>query len=96
VTIKRFRAEHEAFRTDYADFFWVVEEINKWQRAFFWVAKDQVNGGQCLVAWDSICKPYEFGGLGVKNLRLQGLALRVRWEWLRRTDLSRPWQGLPR
>jgi hypothetical protein len=33
--------------------------------------------------------------LGVKNLRLQGLALRVRWEWLRRTDPSRPWQGLP-
>jgi hypothetical protein len=28
-------------------------------------------------------------------LRLQGLALRVRWEWLRRTDPSRPWQGLP-
>jgi hypothetical protein len=54
---------------------WVLEEINKWQRAFFWVAKDHVSGGKCLVAWDAICKPYEFGGLGVKNLRLQGLAL---------------------
>jgi hypothetical protein len=31
----------------------------------------------------------------VKNLRLQGLALRVRWEWLRRTDPTRSWQGLP-
>jgi hypothetical protein len=60
------------------------------------VAKDHVSGGKCLVAWDKICKPYEFGGLGVKNLHLQGLALRVRWEWLRRTDLDRPWQGLPR
>jgi hypothetical protein len=75
---------------------WVLNEIDKWERAFFWTAKNHVNGGQCLVAWDSICKPLEFGGLGVKNLRLQGLALRVRWEWLRRTDLGRPWHGLPR
>jgi hypothetical protein len=30
----------------------------------------------------------------VKNLWLQGLALRVRWEWLKRTDPARPWQGL--
>uniref|UniRef100_M8BFV5 asparagine--tRNA ligase n=2 Tax=Triticinae TaxID=1648030 RepID=M8BFV5_AEGTA len=35
------------------------------------------------------------GGLGARDLRLQGLALRVRWEWLRRTDSERPWQGLP-
>jgi hypothetical protein len=34
--------------------------------------------------------------LGVKNLRLQGLALRARWEWLRRTDATWPWAGLPR
>ncbi|KAM0888848.1 hypothetical protein ACQ4PT_028082 [Festuca glaucescens] len=27
---------------------------------------------------------------------LQGLALRVPWEWLRRSDPDRPWQGLPR
>jgi hypothetical protein len=25
---------------------------------------------------------------------MQGLALRVRWEWLQRTDPSRPWQGV--
>jgi hypothetical protein len=48
-----------------------------------------------MVAWDTICKPTQFGGLRVKDLRLQGLALRARWCWLRRTDPSRPWQGLP-
>lgn len=74
---------------------WVFEEINKWMRAFFWTAKDQANGGQCLVAWNKICRPVCFGGLGVKNLQLQALALRVRWEWLRRTDPERPWQGIP-
>jgi hypothetical protein len=35
-----------------------------------------------------------FGGLGIRNLRIHGLAMRVRWEWLRRTDMTRPWQGL--
>jgi hypothetical protein len=74
---------------------WFLEEINRWARAFFWKAKDKVHGGECLVAWSTVCKPKEYGGLGVKDLALQGLALRVRWEWLRRTDPSRPWQGLP-
>jgi hypothetical protein len=50
--------------------------------------------GSCLVACDKICTPTSFGGLGVKDLRLQGLDSRVRWEWLRHTDASRLWQGL--
>lgn len=74
---------------------WVFEEIDKGMRSFFWVGKDKVNGGQCLVAWDTVCRPTCYGGLGVKNLQLHALALRVRWEWLRWTDPSRPWQGLP-
>lgn len=47
-----------------------------------------------MVAWDTICRPTRFGGLGVKNLHLQAVALRVRWEWLRRMAPERPWQGL--
>jgi hypothetical protein len=74
---------------------WLFDEVDKWFRGFFWNAKDRASGGQCLVAWNQVCKEFEHGGLGVKNLRLQGLALRVRWEWLRRTDPDRPWQGLP-
>jgi hypothetical protein len=74
---------------------WVLEEIVKWLCAFFWAGKKEVHGDQCLVAWDTICKPLQLGGLGIKDLRLQGLALRLRWEWLRRTDPARPWQGLP-
>jgi hypothetical protein len=41
------------------------------------------------MAWESVCKPYEFGGLGIKILCLQGLVLRVSWEWLTQTDLGR-------
>ena len=48
-----------------------------------------------LVAWDLICKTEWYGGLGVKNLRFHGLALRTRWEWLRRTNINMPWHGLP-
>ena len=29
---------------------WLLEEVNKWLRAFFWPGKEKVNGGQCLVA----------------------------------------------
>jgi hypothetical protein len=30
---------------------WLLEEINKWLRGFFWAGKKEANGGQCLVAW---------------------------------------------
>jgi hypothetical protein len=43
--------------------------------AFFWAGKEEVNGGACLVAWDCITVPLRLGGFGVKDLRLQGLAL---------------------
>jgi hypothetical protein len=56
---------------------WVLEEIKRSLKGFFWAGKERANGGQCLVAWEQIAKPQEFGGLGVKNLRLHGLALRV-------------------
>ncbi|KAK1604375.1 hypothetical protein QYE76_028048 [Lolium multiflorum] len=73
---------------------WLLEEVDKWLRAFFWAGKKEVHGGQCLVAWENICRPLCQGGLGVKDLCLQGLALRVRWEWLKCTDPHKPWQGL--
>jgi hypothetical protein len=74
---------------------WLLEELNKGLRAFFWAGKKRVHGGQCLVAWEVVCRPERDGGLGIKDLHLQGLALRTRWQWLRRTDPTRPWQGLP-
>jgi hypothetical protein len=74
---------------------WLLDELNRGFMAFFWAGKKTVHGGQCLVAWDAICSPKIYGGLGIKDLRLHGIALRTRWQWLRRTDLERPWQGLP-
>jgi hypothetical protein len=34
------------------------------------------------------------GGLGIMDLHLLGVALRARWLWLHRTDLTRAWISL--
>jgi hypothetical protein len=39
--------------------------------------------------------PRELGGLGIVDLRRLGIALHLRWEWLRRTDPTRSWHALP-
>jgi hypothetical protein len=71
-----------------------LEEIVKSLPAFLCAGKKQVNGGQCLVSWGCISRPLKFGGLGVKDLKFQGLALRVRYEWLKRTEPIKLWQRL--
>ena len=46
------------------------------------------------MAWQRVCRPKQVGGLGVIDLHRHGITLRMRWEWLRRHDDTRPWQGL--
>lgn len=74
---------------------WAIEQVNKRCRAFFWEGSEVIHGGKYLVAWQRVCRPKDLGGLGLLDLYRQGLALRLRWEWLRRTDSNRPWHGLP-
>ena len=50
--------------------------------------------GHCHVNWRHVCRPIEYGGLGVRDLERAGLALRLRWLWFARTDNERAWQGL--
>jgi hypothetical protein len=54
-----------------------------------------VNGGKCLVAWGRVQRPLHLGGLGVLDLRLMGIAIRVRWLQLQRAEASRSWSALP-
>lgn len=47
------------------------------------------------MAWPAVCKPTQFGGLGISDLKLQGFALQTRWLWLQKTDQERVWSELP-
>jgi hypothetical protein len=49
---------------------------------FPWKCRKNAHGGHFLVAWDIVCMPKEFEGLGIPNLRKMNLALRVCWLWL--------------
>ncbi|WVZ89820.1 hypothetical protein U9M48_036178, partial [Paspalum notatum var. saurae] len=51
--------------------------------------------GNCLVSWEIVQRPLQYGGLGILNLEFLGWALRIRWLLLQKTDSSGPWAGLP-
>jgi hypothetical protein len=74
---------------------WAIGEIDKRRRAFLWAGTEAVAGGKCMVAWPVVCSPKDLGGLGLPDLRILGFALRLRWEWQRRTQLDVPWALLP-
>jgi len=63
--------------------------------AFLWSGSMIVAAGRCRVAWPIVCRPRELGGLVVIDLRMPGVVLRVRWEWLRRTAPNSIWARLP-
>lgn len=73
---------------------WVFDEVDKYLRGFLWAGKARANGGQCLVSWPVACRPIEFGGLGIHDMRVAAYSLRLRWLWLKRTDANRPWKDL--
>jgi hypothetical protein len=54
----------------------------------------EAKGGHCLVAWEFDCRPIEYGGLGISNLKNLGWALRDRWLWLQKTEPHRPRSAL--
>ena len=64
---------------------WAIGSIDKLRRAFI-CGSDKVSGGKCMVAWETVCRPRDLGGLGVSDLRRAGIALRVRWEWQARVE----------
>ncbi|GJM95706.1 hypothetical protein PR202_ga12483 [Eleusine coracana subsp. coracana] len=74
---------------------WFYKALDKKMRGFLWKGHGTANGGCCLVSWNQVQRPLQYGGLGIRNLELQGWALRIRWLWLEKTDASRPWKGLP-
>jgi hypothetical protein len=74
---------------------WFFKAVDKRRRGFLWKGQEQANGGNCLVSWAKVQRPYMFGGLGVHDLERMSWALRIRWLWFMKTDPSKPWIGLP-
>jgi hypothetical protein len=58
---------------------WAVKTITTLIRGFLWSASDVASSGKCAVAWVNKCCPKEFGGLGIPNVKMMGMALRMRW-----------------
>jgi hypothetical protein len=74
---------------------WVIKVLVKIMRSFLCCGTDEVQGGKCLVAWHQVQRPLFLGGLGIVDLKRFGMALRLRWLWLDRTEVDRPWTSLP-
>ncbi|KAE8814645.1 Serine/threonine-protein kinase SMG1 [Hordeum vulgare] len=71
-----------------------LKQLEKIQRGFLWAGRAAAQGGHCHVNWRAVSRPLTLGGLGIRDLERTGLALRLRWLWLSRTDANRAWQGL--
>ena len=54
---------------------WRLESIMRW---FFWRGTDMRRGG-ALVSWGSVCRPLSDGGLGIRHLHHNNLALLCKW-----------------
>jgi hypothetical protein len=73
---------------------WFIDAVDRLRRDFLWAGKPGARGGCCLVAWHKVCQPKHLGGLGFHDLRKLNAALRARWLWFQKTDLTKPWSGL--
>jgi len=63
-------------------------KADKKSRGFLWRGHEQANGSNCLVAWERVQWPLEYGGLGIHNLELLGCALSISWFGLRKPILQ--------
>jgi len=58
----------------------VVQRLDKIRRNFLWQGNKERKGFH-LVKWKNIIRSKEQGGLGIKKLKYQSKALKVKWLW---------------
>jgi hypothetical protein len=68
----------------------IKDQVIKYMRHCIWRKKNTKvhSRGPTLIAWSSICRPKEQGGLGVINLEVQNnaLLLKILHKFYKRTD----------
>ena len=47
--------------------------------ALFWAAEETSSRAQCLIAWNNVCKPKKYHGLGIRNLHIQNNCLLMKF-----------------
>ncbi len=70
---------------------WVIKEVDKIRRGFFWKEKILNNGLSCLVNWEHVCCPKRLDGLGIRNMRATNSALLMKNFWKLYSARSIPW-----
>ena len=58
----------------------VIKRLKRLQREFLWHGNSNQKKFH-LVDWDSICKPKESGGLGIRSLKKMNQTLFGKWLW---------------
>jgi hypothetical protein len=70
---------------------WLIKEVGKVRRGYFWRGSRDAKGGHCLISWPKVTRPKELGGLSIADLQSLNWALRVQWLWLKKTEPDKPW-----
>ena len=70
---------------------WVVKEIDKIYRDFFWKGPELGPKGMRLVAWSRICRPRNMGGWGILNIQEFNKALLGKWWWKIHSEQNSCW-----
>ena len=71
----------------------LTEDIDKIRRRFLWAGDMELTGGKCKVAWTTVARPVEYGGLSIIDLDRFSRALRLRWLWFSWTNPEWAWHG---
>ena len=73
---------------------WVIEEIDKTRRNFFWKGGVQNERKIHLANWPMLCKPKKMGGMGILDLKIFNKAILSKWYWQWQAKEEKMWKRL--